>query len=232
MSRPPSPPAGEHRSVLAQPAVDFLLTELDGIYVDATFGRGGHSQLILDRLQSSGRLIALDRDPQAVDAARSIADPRFHVEHTPFSRLRVTLDALSISQVHGVLFDLGVSSPQIDDPARGFSLRADGPLDMRMDPTRGETAADWLARASFEELLQVIRDMAKSGLLHRLQRRLLLAAQMRRQGVGARLQRPQTLRLWSRTPSAGAARMRLSTRQRGRFRLYGFTSIESLRNWR
>ncbi len=144
--------------MLAQPAVDFLLTDRDGIYVDATFGRGGHSRLILDRLNPSGRLVALDRDPQAVDAARSIADPRFHVEHMPFSRLRVMLDALSITQVQGVLFDLGVSSPQIDDPARGFSLRADGPLDMRMDPSRGETAAEWLARAPFEELAQVIRD--------------------------------------------------------------------------
>ena len=158
MSPSSSPGAHAHTPVLAVPAVDYLLTDRDGIYVDATFGRGGHSRLILDRLSPNGRLVALDRDPQAIDAARSIADPRFHVEHTPFSRLRVTLDALSITRVHGVLFDLGVSSPQIDDPARGFSLRADGPLDMRMDPSRGETAAEWLARAPFEELAQVIRD--------------------------------------------------------------------------
>ncbi len=158
MSRFPSPRAGEHRSVLAQPAVDHVLTDLDGTYVDATFGRGGHSRLILERLAQNGRLIAFDRDPQAVEAGASIADPRFHIEHTPFSRLRVTLDTLSVTRVHGVLFDLGVSSPQIDDPLRGFSLRADGPLDMRMDPSRGETAADWLARAPFEELAQVIRE--------------------------------------------------------------------------
>src|ERR671912_1612438 len=158
MSHPSSPLAGEHISVLAQPAVDALLTNPDGIYVDATFGRGGHSHLILEQLSSNGRLIALDRDPLAVDAAHSIADPRFHVEHTPFSQLRVTLHALSVQRVHGVLFDLGVSSPQIDDPSRGFSLRADGPLDMRMDPSRGQTAAEWLARAPLEELTQVIRD--------------------------------------------------------------------------
>ena len=158
MSRPLSPRAGEHRSVLAQRAVEQLLTDRNGTYIDATFGRGGHSRLILDCLGPNGRLVAFDRDPLAVEAAASIADPRFHIEHTRFSRLRVTLNALSVTRVHGVLFDLGVSSPQIDDPARGFSLRADGPLDMRMDPSCGETAAEWLARAPFEELAQVIRD--------------------------------------------------------------------------
>jgi len=140
------------------PAVDYLLTDHEGTYVDATFGRGGHSRLILERLGRNGKLVAFDRDPQAIDAAGSIADRRFHVEHTPFSRLRITLDALSITRVQGVLLDLGVSSPQIDDPSRGFTWRADGPLDMRMDPSRGETAAEWLARAPFEELAQVIRD--------------------------------------------------------------------------
>ena len=158
MSRLPSPPSGEHLSVLAPPAIDALLTDPDGTYVDATFGRGGHSKLLLERLSQNGRLIALDRDPLAVAAARSIIDQRFHVEHTPFSRLRVTLETLSVVQVQGVLFDLGVSSPQIDDASRGFSLRADGPLDMRMDTSRGETAAEWLARAPIEELTQVIRD--------------------------------------------------------------------------
>ena len=143
---------------MTQPAVDAVLTDPDGTYVDATFGRGGHSKLLLERLSQNGRLIALDRDPLAVGEARLIADRRFHVEHTPFSRLRVTLETLSISRVHGVLFDLGVSSPQIDDASRGFSLRADGPLDMRMDTSGGETAAAWLARAPVEELAQVIRD--------------------------------------------------------------------------
>jgi 16S rRNA (cytosine1402-N4)-methyltransferase len=134
------------------------VTASDGIYVDATFGRGGHSRLILSRLSARGRLIAFDRDLSAVAAGHAIADPRFHVEHTAFSQLRGTLLALGIEAVNGVLLDIGVSSPQIDDPQRGFSLRSDGPLDMRMDTSRGETAAEWLARATVDELTQVIRD--------------------------------------------------------------------------
>ncbi|MBC8118116.1 MAG: 16S rRNA (cytosine(1402)-N(4))-methyltransferase RsmH [Burkholderiaceae bacterium] len=147
-----------HSPVLAAPAIEHLLTDLDGTYVDATFGRGGHTRMLLERLSPRGKLIAFDRDMHAVEAARLIDDSRFHIEHTPFSRLRVTLEALSVTRVHGVLLDLGVSSPQIDDPARGFSLRFDGPLDMRMDSSRGETAADWLAGAPVEELTRVIRD--------------------------------------------------------------------------
>ncbi len=158
MSAPTSPNASGHRSVLATAAVEYLVTAPDGIYVDATFGRGGHSRLILSRLSGSARLVALDRDPAAVAEAQSITDPRFHIEHTAFSHLRATLRSLEIESVHGVLMDIGVSSPQIDDPQRGFSLRASGPLDMRMDPSRGETAAEWLARATTEELTRVIRD--------------------------------------------------------------------------
>jgi len=158
MSSPTSPNASGHRSVLAAQAVEHLLTDTDGTYVDATFGRGGHSRLILERLGAQGRLIALDRDPRAIEAAAAIRDPRFHAKHTAFSRLRETLAALSIPQVQGVMLDIGVSSPQIDDAARGFSLRSDGPLDMRMDTSRGETAGEWLARATIEELTRVIRD--------------------------------------------------------------------------
>ncbi len=130
-----------HRSVLAAQAVAHLVTDPDGTYVDATFGRGGHARLILQALGPSGRLLALDRDPAAVAAAADITDPRFHIEHTTFSRLEATLAAQGIDRVHGVLLDVGVSSPQIDEAARGFSWRGDGPLDMRMDTTRGETAA-------------------------------------------------------------------------------------------
>jgi 16S rRNA (cytosine1402-N4)-methyltransferase len=158
MSDPTSPNACGHRSVLAASAVDHLVTAPDGTYVDATFGRGGHSRLILARLSERGRLVALDRDPEAVVTAGAITDPRFHIEHTAFSHLRETLHALRIDFVHGVLLDVGVSSPQIDDPLRGFSLRMDGPLDMRMDTSRGETAAEWLGRATVDELRQVIRD--------------------------------------------------------------------------
>ena len=158
MSAPTSPNASGHRSVLATSAVEYLITVPDGLYVDATFGRGGHSRLILSRLSEQGRLLALDRDPAAVAAAEEIADPRFHIEHTAFSHLRATLQTRQIGFVHGVLLDVGVSSPQIDDPLRGFSLRMDGPLDMRMDSSRGQTASEWLARATVDELTQVIRD--------------------------------------------------------------------------
>ncbi len=142
--------------------------------MDATFGRGGHSLLILQRLASHGRLIAIDRDPEAVAAAHEIRDPRFTPVHAPFSELGVTLAALCAGGVDGVLFDLGVSSPQLDDMQRGFSFRFDAPLDMRMDPTRGTSAAEWLERADEAEIREVLSAMAKNGLLNRLQRRLLL----------------------------------------------------------
>ena len=149
-----------HRAVLLEEAIAALAIpegeRRDGVYVDATFGRGGHSRAILARLGPAGRLIALDRDPQAVAAARAIADPRFHIEHAPFSELELVLDRLGAGQVQGVLADLGVSSPQLDDPARGFSFRSDGPLDMRMDPTRGVSAADWLATATEQQIREAI----------------------------------------------------------------------------
>ncbi len=148
----------EHRPVLLSEAVGALAIRADGIYVDATFGRGGHSQAILDALGPHGRLVALDRDPEAIEAARRIADPRFSIAHAHFSELDPVLADLGIAQVDGVLFDLGVSSPQIDDASRGFSFRLDGPLDMRMDPTRGESAAQWLARAGEADIREVIRD--------------------------------------------------------------------------
>ena len=146
----------QHQPVLAAEAVAALALRPDGIYVDGTFGRGGHSRLILERLGPRGRLIALDRDPQAVAAAGQIGDARFSIAHTAFSRLAPALDALGAGQVQGMLFDLGMSSPQIDDPARGFSFRGDGPLDMRMDPTQGTPAAEWLATASEAQLREVI----------------------------------------------------------------------------
>lgn len=146
-----------HRPVLLAESLDALRLRPEGTYVDGTLGRGGHSRAILERLGPSGRLIALDRDPAAVAAAASIADARFRIVHAPFSRLGETLDALGAGPVHGMLFDLGVSSPQLDEPARGFSFRADGPLDMRMDPTQGMSAADWLARATEREIREAIQ---------------------------------------------------------------------------
>lgn len=149
-----------HRTVLLHEAVDALVTDPAGTYVDGTFGRGGHSRELLNRLAPAGRLIALDRDPQAVAHAREgahpIADPRFTIVHAPFSTLADVLAAHGVAQVHGLLLDLGVSSPQIDTPERGFSFRFDAPLDMRMDTTRGETAADFLARADARTLAEVI----------------------------------------------------------------------------
>lgn len=152
----------QHTTVLLSEAVDAVLGSPDGIYVDGTFGRGGHARALLARLSPRGRLIAFDRDPEAVAAASTgstrVDDPRFSIRHARFAEMREELVALGIERVHGVLLDIGVSSPQIDDPARGFSFRHDGPLDMRMDPTRGESAADFLARADERLLAQVIRD--------------------------------------------------------------------------
>lgn len=147
-----------HRSVLLDDAVDALVHRPDGLYVDGTFGRGGHSRAILARLAPAGRLLAFDKDVQAIAEAARIDDARLQVVHGSFAGLDEALAARGAAQVAGVLLDLGVSSPQIDDPERGFSFRFDGPLDMRMDTTRGESAADWLARASLEELTEVIRD--------------------------------------------------------------------------
>jgi len=147
-----------HITVMAAPAAAHLVTDPDGCYVDATFGRGGHSRQILERLSPRGRLIAVDRDAQAAAAAAAIADRRLHFVHTRFSRLSATLAALGVARLHGLLLDLGVSSPQIDEAQRGFSWRADAPLDMRMDRSGGTTAAEWLASAPQEELARVIRE--------------------------------------------------------------------------
>jgi 16S rRNA (cytosine1402-N4)-methyltransferase len=155
-------PTRPHTTVLLNEAIDALLTAPDGVYVDGTYGRGGHSRLLLARLGAQGRLMALDRDPHAVAAAtrgdERIEDARFSMHHTAFARMAPTLAAAGVAQVHGVLLDLGVSSPQIDDPERGFSFRFDGPLDMRMDTTRGESALEFLARAEVQQLADVIRD--------------------------------------------------------------------------
>jgi 16S rRNA (cytosine1402-N4)-methyltransferase len=144
-----------HEPVLLAEALESLAIRPDGTYVDGTFGRGGHSRAILSRLGPQGRLIALDRDPAAEEAARAISDARFRFLRTPFSAIA---SALGEDKVDGMLFDLGVSSPQLDDAARGFSFRHDGPLDMRMDPTQGESAADFLAQAEEQQLREVIRD--------------------------------------------------------------------------
>ena len=152
----------DHATVLLNEAVDALLdgtpdsghSNADGLFVDATFGRGGHSRLILSRLSPVGRLVAFDRDPEAVAVANGIDDARFSIRHAAFSEL----NAMPGTSVAGILMDLGVSSPQIDNPVRGFSFRFDGPLDMRMDTTRGQSVAQWLATAETDEIAEVIRE--------------------------------------------------------------------------
>jgi 16S rRNA (cytosine1402-N4)-methyltransferase len=151
-----------HNTVLLHEATDAVFTDPDGTYADGTYGRGGHSRALLARLSARGRLVAFDKDPQAVQAATTgpdrIQDARFAIEHASFAQMQERLAARGISRLTGVLFDLGVSSPQIDDASRGFSFRFDAPLDMRMDNTRGETAADFLARADERHIAEVIRD--------------------------------------------------------------------------
>ena len=151
-----------HTTVLLHEAIDALVTKPDGIYVDGTFGRGGHTRELLSRLGPGARVIGIDRDPVAVAAAKdgpdAVRDPRFEIVHASFAQLPAALAQRGVGKITGLLLDLGVSSPQIDTPERGFSFRFDGPLDMRMDTTRGETAADFLARADERHIAEVIRD--------------------------------------------------------------------------
>lgn len=150
-----------HLSVMAEVAPPLVVTDPNGTYVDATFGRGGHSRRILSLLSPQGKLFAFDRDPQAIESAKEIEDSRFSVIHAPFSRMREELALKGIQKVNGIFMDIGVSSPQIDDASRGFSFRMDGPLDMRMDTTTGPTAAQWLATASEEEIARVIHTLGE-----------------------------------------------------------------------
>ena len=153
--------AWSHTTVLLNEAVDALLgapgVAAAGTYVDATFGRGGHSRLILSRLGEAGRLVAFDKDPEALAAAAGLQDPRFSIRHQAFGQL----GELPAASLAGVLLDLGISSPQIDNPARGFSFRFEGPLDMRMDTTRGQSVAQWLHTAELDQITEVIRDLGE-----------------------------------------------------------------------
>ena len=168
-------PHGQHVPVLLEQAVAALAVKPGGVYVDATFGRGGHSRRILASLGSEGRLLALDRDPSAEADAKGLHDRRFAFRRAWFSELPHVLDAEGIDRVDGVLFDLGVSSPQIDDPRRGFSIRADGALDMRMDPSRGESAAEWLAHVGERELAGVIADYGEERFAQQIARAIVAA---------------------------------------------------------
>ncbi|MBK8890488.1 MAG: 16S rRNA (cytosine(1402)-N(4))-methyltransferase RsmH [Dechloromonas sp.] len=169
-----------HLTVLLKEAIDALAIRAEGVYLDATFGRGGHSRRILACLNEKGRLVAVDRDPMAISFGRAINDPRFHLVHRAFGELADVAGDAGIKDIDGVLFDIGVSSPQFDDGERGFSFRHDAPLDMRMDTTRGETAAEWLARAEIREITEVIRSYGEER----------FAFQIAKKVVATRLEQP------------------------------------------
>ena len=167
-----------HLSVLLRPSVEGLNVDPAGAYVDGTFGRGGHSRLILDALGSEGRLIAIDRDPQAVAHAERIFvdDPRFSIVYGSFAMLAEVVQQAGLTgQVNGVLLDLGVSSPQLDEAERGFSFAKDGPLDMRMDPGQGESAAAWIARAEVAEIAEVLKTYGEERYAKRIARAIVEA---------------------------------------------------------
>ena len=171
-----------HTTVLLNEAVDALAIKPDGIYVDGTFGRGGHSAQILKQLSDKGKLIALDKDPAAVVAGSEWHDARFHMVHSGFAQLTEVLQQQVVEKVDGILLDLGMSSPQLDDQQRGFSFRFDAPLDMRMDTSCGQTAAEWLATVDEDFLKEVIRDYGEER----------FAAQIARALVAARQEQPVT----------------------------------------
>ncbi|MCA2018257.1 16S rRNA (cytosine(1402)-N(4))-methyltransferase RsmH [Vibrio tritonius] len=152
----------QHISVLLHESIDGLAIKPDGTYIDGTFGRGGHSRTILSKLGPDGRLFSIDRDPQAIAEAQKIDDPRFTIVHGPFSGIAEYAERYDlVGKVDGVLFDLGVSSPQLDDAERGFSFMKDGPLDMRMDPTSGLPVSEWLANADLDDITWVIREFGE-----------------------------------------------------------------------
>jgi 16S rRNA (cytosine1402-N4)-methyltransferase len=165
-----------HVPVLLEEALQALQVKQDGVYVDATYGRGGHAQKILEKIGERGRLLVFDRDPRACEDARRRfgADARVTIQPGSFSQLGRTIQKLGLAgKIDGILFDLGVSSPQLDDPGRGFSFRADGPLDMRMDPGTGESAADWINRAEENEIVRVLRDYGEERFARRIARAIL-----------------------------------------------------------
>ncbi|PAU88483.1 16S rRNA (cytosine(1402)-N(4))-methyltransferase [Pseudomonas sp. WN033] len=165
-----------HISVLLDEALEGLAVRPDGLYVDGTFGRGGHSRAILARLSREGRLIGFDKDPEAIRAGTELAaeDGRFVVVKRSFAELAEELRARSLEgQVDGILLDLGVSSPQLDDPARGFSFLNDGPLDMRMDPDSGQSAADWVNSASESDIATVLKEYGEERFSRRMARAIV-----------------------------------------------------------
>ena len=211
-----------HQTVLLREAVEALTIKPAGVYVDGTFGRGGHSRAILEQLGPNGRLIAFDRDPQAIAAAQSMNDSRLTIVHRAFGDLTPVLAEVGVSAVDGVLLDVGVSSPQIDDGERGFSFRFDAPLDMRMDTTQGETAAEFLATAGIKDITEVIRSYGEER----------FAFQIAKKIVATRSERPLT----TTGQLTALVRETVRTREPGQdaatrtFQALGFTSIKSSSN--
>lgn len=166
-----------HISVLLEEAIQGLAIKPDGCYLDGTFGRGGHSRAILAQLGPQGRLYAIDRDPAAIATAAAFnEDPRFHITHSAFSALaEIAQQQNIVGKIDGILLDLGVSSPQLDDADRGFSFMRDGPLDMRMDPTTGISAADWLAQADVEDISFVLREYGEERFAWRIAQAIVAA---------------------------------------------------------
>ena len=198
----------EHRAVLLREAVDALAIRPSGTYVDGTFGAGGHSRAILQRLAPEGRVLALDQDPRAVVAGRALADDRLTVLHARFGDLRAVLSAAGIAvepAIDGVLLDVGVSSPQIDTAERGFSFRHDAPLDMRMDTTRGETAAQWLARADVREITEVIRNYGEERFAFQIAKKIVAVRRERPLATTGELAALVRATVWTREPGQDAA---------------------------
>ena len=172
-----SPMSEFHQTVLLDEAVEALAIRPDGCYIDATFGRGGHSRKILSQLGPNGRLLSLDRDPQAIAAGELLNDPRLTLVHTAFDGMAAAAEQVGfdVARVDGVLFDLGLSSPQLDTASRGFSFRFDAPLDMRMDTTRGQTAAAWLAEVDEQTLAKVIKDYGEERFAVSIAKKIVVA---------------------------------------------------------
>ncbi len=197
--------AALHQTVLLREAVDALSVKPSGTYIDGTFGRGGHSRAILGQLGPNGRLLALDRDPQAVAAGRAFNDPRLTMMHHSFGELAVAVQQAGIDAVDGVLLDIGVSSPQIDEGGRGFSFRFDAPLDMRMDTTQGETAAEFLAQAGIKEITEVIRNYGEERFAFQIAKKIVAARSERPVATTGELAALVREAVWTREPGQDPA---------------------------
>ena len=209
-----------HTTVLLSEAVEALCTNPDETYIDGTFGRGGHTQLLLTKLSAHGRVIAFDKDPDAVSVAKSIGDTRLSIRHEGFKNICELPD----SSVAGVLLDLGISSPQIDNPARGFSFRFDAPLDMRMDTTRGISVAQWLERADVNQITEVIREYGEE----RFASAIAKAIVTRRQERGAISTTTELAQLVADTVKTRESGQNPATRTFQAFRIYINAELEEL----